>query len=172
MVRTFKVNGRLHEVEVDPDERLVDMLRRKLGLIGVRESCGEGQCGSCTVLLDGEPVTSCLMLALQAEGREITTIEGLGSGGRLDPIQESFIEKGGYQCGFCTPGVILTAKAFLKRNPDPTVEEVSRAISGNICRCGAYPYIIEAIMDAARKLKEPAGATGSEPGGDKNEQDE
>jgi aerobic carbon-monoxide dehydrogenase small subunit len=153
MLKTFHVNGQLHEVDVDPDERLSDMLRNKLGLIGVRESCGEGECGTCTILVDGIPKTSCLMLAMQAEGREITTIEGLGTRQQLHPIQESFIEKQGFQCGFCTPGMILTTKAFLEKNPNPTAEEASQAISGSICRCGAYPYIVESVLDASEKLK-------------------
>lgn len=152
MLITFKVNGQLHEVDVNPDERLVDMLRNKLGLIGVREWCGHGECGSCTILMDGKPVTSCLMLAMGAEGKEITTIEGVGTPEQLHPIQKSFTEKRAFQCGFCTPGFIMTVKALLNRNPDPTAEDVSRAVSGNICRCGAYPFIVEAIMDAARKL--------------------
>lgn len=153
MLKSFKVNGKLHEVDVNSDERLSDMLRNKLGLIGVRVSCSEGECGSCTILIDGKPVTSCMMLAMQAEGKEITTIEGLGTPEQLHPIQESFIEKQGFQCGFCTPGFIMTTKAYLERNPDPTPEEASQAISGSICRCGAYPYIVEAVMDAAQKLK-------------------
>jgi len=109
----LNVNGQLYELEVKPHEMLSEVLRNKLGLIGVRVSCGEGECGSCTVLLDGKPVTSCLMLALQTEGKEITTIEGLGTDEKLHPIQEAFIEEQGFQCGFCTPGVILSSKAFL-----------------------------------------------------------
>jgi carbon-monoxide dehydrogenase small subunit len=146
------VNGQAHELEIEPHETLSQVLRNKLGLHGVRVSCTEGECGSCTVLLDGEPVTSCLMLALQAEGKEITTIEGLGTEENLHPIQEAFIEEQGYQCGFCTPGIILSTKAFLERNPNPSVSEVASALSGHICRCGAYVHIARSVMNAAKKM--------------------
>ncbi len=148
------VNGRAHEVDAEPQEALSDVLRSRLGLYGVRVSCGEGECGSCTVLIDGKPVTACLMLALQAEGRPITTIEGLGAYDKLHPIQEAFIEEQGFQCGFCTPGNIMIAKALLAENPNPEEAEVANAISGNICRCGAYPYIVKSVLTAARKLRE------------------
>jgi aerobic-type carbon monoxide dehydrogenase small subunit (CoxS/CutS family) len=147
------VNGQVHELEIEPHETLSQVLRNKLGLHGVRVSCTEGECGSCTVLLDGEPVTSCLMLALQAEGKEITTIEGLGTEENLHPIQEAFIEEQGYQCGFCTPGIILSTKAFLKKNPNPSVSEVASALSGNICRCGAYVHIARSVLNAAKKME-------------------
>lgn len=148
----LKVNGKIHEVEIEPHETLANVLRKKLDFRGVRIYCEEGECGSCTVLLEGKPVTSCLMLAMQAEGREITTIEGLGTEENLHPIQEAFIEEQGFQCGFCTPGIILSTKNLLEENPKPTPSEVSVALSGHICRCGAYPHIIKAVMNAAQKL--------------------
>ncbi len=154
----LRVNGRVHEVEIEPHERLSDVLRQKLGLYGVRVSCAEGECGSCTVLMDGRPVTACLVLAKKAEGREITTIEGLGTPDDLHPIQEAFIEEQGFQCAFCTPGVIMATKAFLDRNPDPDEDEAAAAVSGNICRCGAYPYIVRSVLSAVRKLRERAVA--------------
>ena len=150
----LNINGRFHELEIAPDEILADVLRNKLGLYGVRVSCGEGESGSCTILLDGKPVTSCLMLAIQAEGKEIITIEGLSDGETLHPIQEAFIEEQGFQCGFCTPGIILSTKAFLEENSQPKTEEVSEALTGHVCRCGAYPYIIKSVLSAAEKLKE------------------
>ncbi len=155
MIR-MTVNGRTVDLEARPHECLSDLLRRELDLYGVRVSCSEGECGSCTVIMDGEPVTSCLVLAMQAEGREILTIEGLGTQDDLHPIQEAFIEEQGFQCAFCTPGFIMATKAFLDENPDPTEAEAAMGISGNICRCGAYPYIVKSVLNAARKLKEMA----------------
>lgn len=147
------VNGKIFKVEVEPYETLASVLRHKLDLRGVRISCEEGECGSCTVLLDGKPVTSCLMLAMQAEGKEITTIEGLGTTDNLHPIQEAFIEEQGFQCGFCTPGIILSTKALLENNSDPTPDEIASALGGHICRCGAYPHITKSVLNAANKLK-------------------
>lgn len=154
----LRVNGRNMEISDRGDRTLADALRIDLGLIGTRVSCAEGECGSCTVLMDGEPVTACLMLAPQAEGHEITTIEGLADGDKLDPVQQAFIEEQGFQCGFCTPGLIVSAKAFLKENPNPTADEVAVGMSGNICRCGAYPYIVKAVLRAADapRAKQPA----------------
>ena len=148
------VNGRVHDLEVKPHECLSDVLRGQLGLYGVRVSCSEGECGSCTVIMDGMPVTACLVLGMQAEGKEILTVEGLGNVDDLHPIQEAFIEEQGFQCAFCTPGFIMTTKAFLEENPDPTEEEAAMGVSGNICRCGAYPYIVKSVRRAAQKLKE------------------
>lgn len=145
----LRVNGELHEVQFEPHETLAEVLRERLGLRGVRVSCGEGECGSCTVLIDGQPVTSCLMLAMQAEGKEITTIEGLGNEDDLHPVQQAFIDEQGFQCGFCTPGVILSTKAFLESNPHPTEAEVATALTGHICRCGAYPQIVRSVLRAA-----------------------
>lgn len=152
----LNVNGKVYELEVESHETLAKVLRDKLGLRGVRVSCQEGECGACTVLLDGKPVTSCIMLAMQAEGKEITTIEGLGTEDELHPIQEAFIEEQGFQCGFCTPGIILSTKAFLEKNPNPTPSEAASALSGHICRCGAYPHITRAVLNAAKKLSRPA----------------
>jgi aerobic-type carbon monoxide dehydrogenase small subunit (CoxS/CutS family) len=151
---TLRVNGNVHEVEAKPHERLSDILRDRLYLLGVRVSCSEGECGSCTVLMDDKPVTACLVLAMQAEGREIITIEGLGTPEALHPIQEAYIEEQGFQCGFCTPGLIMMTKAFLEENPDPNEAQAAMGVSGNICRCGAYPYIVKSVLKAAQKLKE------------------
>jgi aerobic-type carbon monoxide dehydrogenase small subunit (CoxS/CutS family) len=154
----LKVNGRPVEISDRGDRTLASALREDLGLIGVRVSCAAGECGSCTVLVDGLPMTSCLMLAQQAEGKNITTIEGLADGDNLHPIQQSFIDEQGFQCGFCTPGLILSTKAFLEENPNPTADEVSVGMSGNICRCGAYPYIVKAVLKAAETMREAASA--------------
>lgn len=148
----LNVNGRTANLDIRPDRTLADVLRNEMGLIGVRVSCSEGECGSCTVLVDGQPCTSCLMLANQAEGHAVTTIEGIGTPDDLHPIQQAFIEEQGFQCAFCTPGIILSAKAFLEENPRPTADEIAVAMSGNICRCGAYPYIVKAVLNAAEKL--------------------
>ena len=148
------VNGQAHDLEIKGHESLSEALRKRLGLYGVRVSCNEGECGSCTVIMNGEPVTACIVLGLQAEGKEILTVEGLGNVDELHPIQEAFIEEQGFQCAFCTPGFIMTAKAFLEENPDPTPEEAAMGVSGNICRCGAYPYIVRSVLRAARKMKE------------------
>ena len=148
---TLKVNGKLHSLTVDPNTTLLQVLRQDLGLTGAKEACDSGGCGSCTVLIDGSPAYSCLVLALDAQGKDILTIEGLADDGRLHPLQEAFIEHGAVQCGFCTPGVILTAKALLDENPSPTEKEVKEAISGNICRCTGYTKIIEAILSVAKR---------------------
>jgi len=145
----IKVNGHEHEIMVEPWRTLLDVLRDDLRLTGAKEGCGKGECGSCTVLLDGEAVNSCLVFAAEVEGKEITTIEGLARDGELHPLQQAFIEEGAVQCGFCTPGVILTAKAFLDSNPRPTEGEVRRAISGNLCRCTGYDKIVRAILKVA-----------------------
>jgi carbon-monoxide dehydrogenase small subunit len=142
------VNGQRHVLEVEPNLTLVDVLRNELGLTGTKQGCGEGKCGSCTVLLDGVPVHSCLLLAVQADGAEITTIEGL-SPDEPHPLQVSFAEKGAIQCGFCTPGIILTAKALLDQNPHPENRDIKRAISGHLCRCTGYIKIIDAISSYA-----------------------
>jgi carbon-monoxide dehydrogenase small subunit len=150
----LKVNGQYYDVQIEPNEMLSDVLIKKLGLYGVRVSCSRGECASCTVLLDGNPILSCLMLAMQAEGKEITTIEGLGTYDKLHPIQEAFVEEQGFQCGFCTPGMILSTKALLERNKRPNSEEVALALSGHICRCGAYPQIIKSALKAAQKFED------------------
>ena len=146
----LRVNGEERELLIYPHRTLAEVLRQELQLTGTKQSCNEGACGSCTVLLDGMPVRSCLLLAVDVEGREITTIEGLAENGRLHPVQESFVEHYAIQCGFCTPGMILTAKALLDRVPDPTEEEIRDAISGNICRCTGYARIVQAIKAAIK----------------------
>ena len=143
------VNGQEREVKVEPRQTLLDALREDLGLTGTKEGCGNGNCGSCTVLFNGKPVSSCLVLAVEAEGQEITTIEGLSQGDKLHPIQQAFIDEGAIQCGFCTPGMVLTTKAFLDTNPHPTEFQVRQAISGNLCRCTGYDKIVRAILKAA-----------------------
>jgi aerobic-type carbon monoxide dehydrogenase small subunit (CoxS/CutS family) len=141
----FILNGGSVEVSVPPHWPLLRLLREKLGLTGTKEGCGIGECGACTVLIDGAPVHACLVLAPKVEGREVQTIEGLGTRESLHPLQQSFIEHGAVQCGFCTPGMLMSSKALLEKNPHPTKEEVKEAISGNLCRCTGYHQIIEAI---------------------------
>jgi len=147
----LKINGEIHEIAVDPWRTLLEVLREDLGLTGTKESCDLGTCGACTVLINGEPMLSCLLLAWEMEDQEILTIEGMATGGRLHALQEAFIKHGAFQCGFCTPGMILTAKALLEENPHPSEEEVRKGISGNICRCTGYTKIIEAILATASK---------------------
>jgi aerobic-type carbon monoxide dehydrogenase small subunit (CoxS/CutS family) len=146
---TLRVNGRLVQVHIEPRRTLLSMLREELGLTGAKRSCGRGECGACTVLLDGETIYSCLTLAIECEGREIRTVEGLAQGERLHPVQEAFLEVDGYQCGFCTPGQVMSAVALLEHNPHPTEEDVRREMVGNVCRCGAYPNILRAVLAAA-----------------------
>ena len=150
---SLKVNGKEHEVNVEPRETLLEVIRDRLGLTGTKLSCDMEVCGACTVLLDGRPVSSCTTLAFEARGKEVMTIEGLASDGKLHPLQEAFLEKGGLQCGFCTPGMILTAKTLLVENPDPTEEEIKEYMHGNLCRCTGYQMIVESIMAAAKKMK-------------------
>ena len=147
------VNGTRYEHTVEPRTLLSDFLRHDLGLSGTHVGCEHGVCGACTVLLDGEPVRSCLMFAVQAHGREVTTVEGLGSIDNLSPIQQSFQEAHGLQCGFCTPGILTTVKAFLEQNPDPSEEEIREALSGNLCRCTGYQHIVDAVHLAAEKMR-------------------
>jgi carbon-monoxide dehydrogenase small subunit len=145
----LKVNGRERQVEVEPRQTLLDALRNGLGLTGTKEGCGNGNCGSCTVLLNGKAVNSCLVFAVEAAGQEITTIEGLYQEGNFHPLQQAFIDEGAVQCGFCTPGMILTAKALLGSNPHPTEAQVRLAIAGNLCRCTGYDKIVRAILKVA-----------------------
>ena len=147
------VNDEPYEVFIEPRKTLAEVLRDELGLTGTKEGCSEGMCGACTVLIDGKAVKSCLVLALQAQGKKVTTIEGLAQGEYLHPLQESFIEHGAVQCGFCTPGMVLSAKAFIDECPNPTEEDVRFAIVGNLCRCTGYVKIFEAIMDVASRKK-------------------
>jgi len=144
-----KVNGHIYPVEVDSSMTLLELLRDKLELTGTKEGCSTGDCGACTVIMNKKAVNSCLVMAIRANGSEIVTIEGLGKGSRLDPIQDAFIEHGAVQCGFCTPGMIMSAKALLDEKPNPTDEEIKLAISGNLCRCTGYAQIIEAVRDVA-----------------------
>jgi carbon-monoxide dehydrogenase small subunit len=144
------VNGRTHEVSAHPAERLLDVLRERIGLTGAKEGCGTGQCGACTVLMDGRPVLACMMFVADAADREITTIEGLAPPGELHPLQRAFVDHGAVQCGFCTPGMILSAKALLDENPKPSDDEIARALAGNLCRCTGYRKILDAVRAAAR----------------------
>jgi len=150
---TLKVNGIRYTVDVKPQRTLVEVLRETLGLMGTKKSCNEGECGACTVMMDGKPVASCLVLAIDAQGKEILTIEGLSQGEKLHPIQEAFLKHGGIQCGFCTPGMVMSAKAFLDEHPKPTETEVRRAISGNLCRCTGYQQIVDSIMAGSKMMK-------------------
>ena len=154
MNRTIKltVNSEVHELSIEPRETLLEILRRRLDLTGTKLGCDQQVCGTCTVLLDGKPIKSCITLAVQANGREVTTIEGLEEpDGTLHPMQQAFIDHGAIQCGFCTPGMVLTAKAFLDENPRPTELDVRKAISGNLCRCTGYQKIVEAILAATNR---------------------
>lgn len=145
----LKVNGESYEVAVNPWRTLLEVLREDLALTGTKKGCDTGDCGTCTVILDGKSVLSCLVLAVEAAGKEVLTIEGLAQAGRLHPLQTAFIEHGAIQCGFCTPGMILSARALLEENPHPTEEEIRAGISGNLCRCTGYAKIVEAIQAAA-----------------------
>jgi aerobic-type carbon monoxide dehydrogenase small subunit (CoxS/CutS family) len=150
---TLRVNGEEREVAVLPNRTLLEVLREDLALTGTKEGCDDGVCGACTVLVDGKPVRACLLLAIQAQGREILTIEGLAEGGRLHAIQQAFVDTGAIQCGFCSPGMILTAKALLVANPHPTDGQIKHAISGNFCRCTGYNSIVKAIREASVQMR-------------------
>lgn len=145
----LKINGHVYELEIEPRRTLLHVLRNELNLMGTKESCGEGHCGTCTVVIDGEAVNSCLTLAVEAGGKEILTIEGLSEGGQLHHIQEAFVTHGAVQCGFCTPGMIMATKAFLDHNPTPSVDEIKKSLEGHLCRCTGYVQIIEAVEAAA-----------------------
>ena len=150
---SLDVNGKTYELEIEPHELLLDVVRERLGLTGAKRSCDVEVCGACTLLVDGRPVSSCTLPAFEARGKRVETIEGLAAGGKLHPLQESFIEHGGFQCGFCTPGMILAAKALLAENSNPTDEEIKHFMHGNICRCTGYKKIIESIHAAAEKMR-------------------
>ncbi|HLD47539.1 MAG TPA: (2Fe-2S)-binding protein [Desulfobaccales bacterium] len=155
MKKTVKlvINGETHILEVEHRRTLLEVIRDDLRLTGTKKMCGQGECGSCTVLMDGLAVNACLVLALDADGKKIETIEGLAQGGALHPIQEAFIEKGAIQCGFCAPGMIMTTKSLLAKNPTPTEVEIKTAIAGNFCRCTGYARIVDAIQSAAVRLR-------------------
>ena len=154
-VVTLNINDQDYEVIISPTDLLVDVIRKKIGLTGTKKGCGQGDCGSCTVLIDGKPELSCIKLAVSAVGKKITTIEGIANpDGTLHPLQEAFLDNGAVQCGFCTPGMILSSKALIDRNPTPTREEIKTAISGNACRCTGYVNILAAIEDYAKALAE------------------
>jgi carbon-monoxide dehydrogenase small subunit len=152
MIINLTVNGKEHSVQIEPHDRLLDLLRNKLRLTGAKEGCGEGECGSCTVIMDGKAVNSCTVLAYQARGSKIVTIEGLAPQGEMDVIQRAFVDNGAIQCGYCTPGMILSARALLFENSDPTEEEIRAAVGGNTCRCTGYINIIKAIKQAAKAM--------------------
>jgi len=147
------VNGESYTVAVEPRESLLDVLRDKLSLTGAKKGCNRGDCGACTIIMDGKTVNSCLVLAVEADDREVLTIEGLANKGQLHPVQEAFIQYGAIQCGYCTPGMIMSAKALLDENPNPTEEEIKRAIGGNLCRCTGYVKIVDAIKKAAESIQ-------------------
>ena len=149
---TLTVNGVAFPVSVEPHRTLLSVLRTELGVTGPKEGCDDSECGACMVLIDGRPVNSCSYLALQADGRDVTTVEGLSEDGELHPLQQAFLEQGGVQCGFCTPGMLISAKALLDQNPDPTEDEVRIALSGNLCRCTGYQKIAQAVLQAAEQL--------------------
>ena len=147
---SLTVNGGKEYLEVPSHWTLLQMLRDKLALTGTKNGCSAGECGACTVLMNGEPVNSCMVLAVEADGAELVTVEGLAQGERLDPLQEAFIEEAAVQCGFCTPGVLISARALLNRNPNPSEEEIREALVGNLCRCTGYARIVRAVQKAAR----------------------
>lgn len=157
MIIEFTLNGEKYKKNADPGKRLVDFLREDMGLTGTKEGCGEGECGACTVVLDGRAVHSCLVLAGQINGKRLLTVEGLARGGELSPLQKAFIEHGAIQCGYCTPGMLMSSAALLAENPSPTEDEVRTALAGNICRCGDYSAIIDAVLDAAERYKKEGG---------------
>lgn len=158
----FNVNNKDYTVEIEEDLRLLDLIRNTLDLTGTKEGCGEGECGACTVLMEGEVVNSCLVLAFQAEGKKIETIENLHrEDGTLHPIQQAFLEEGAVQCGFCTPGMVLSAKALLDKNPVPSKDDIRESISGNLCRCTGYNKIAEAVEKAAESLKKEESDSGT-----------
>jgi len=148
----FHVNGETYELAVEPQTTLLEVLRDHLGLTGTKEACGTGECGSCTVLIEGKPILSCLALAVDYPNKEITTIEGLSQGEKLTPVQQAFVDCGAVQCGFCTPGMILSASALLKKNPSPSENEIRKALEGHLCRCTGYNKIVEAVNTAAKRL--------------------
>ena len=151
----LNINGKARTADIDASARLIDVLRDKFGLVSVKEGCGVGECGACTILMDGEAVCSCVVPAFQADGHDIITVEGLEMNGELDVIQQSFIDCDAVQCGFCTPGMIISAKALLLKNPSPSRDEIRTALAGNICRCTGYTQIVDAVETAAERIRRP-----------------
>ncbi len=147
----LSINGETHTLEVEPHWTLLDLLRDRLGLLGTKRGCDKGDCGTCTVLVDGRPINACLYLAVRADGKAVRTVEGLESGEGLHPLQKAFLEKGAVQCGFCTPGMLMAATSLLETNPNPTEADIRRALSGNLCRCTGYQHIVEAVLSAAER---------------------
>lgn len=161
MLIQFTCNGKAVQLDIALEARVIDVLRDELGLTGTKEGCGRGECGACTILLDGKPVNACLLLAGKIAGRQIVTIEGIaGADGSLHPIQEAFLDKGAVQCGFCTPGMVLSTKALLDENGAPEVEEIEEALSGNLCRCTGYGKIVEGVLEASERLRQGSNRTG------------
>jgi aerobic-type carbon monoxide dehydrogenase small subunit (CoxS/CutS family) len=154
---TVTINGQPHDLVVESHRTLLEVVRDELKLFGAREACGMSLCGACTVLVDGQPVSSCSYLAARANGRSVTTIEGVGTPDHLHPVQRAFLDRGGFQCSFCTPGMILTTICLLEENPSPTVEDVKEYLVGNLCRCAAYSEIIDAVLSAARLVRAASG---------------
>lgn len=150
------INGTAREMDIEPDEKLLDLLRRE-GYFGVKFGCGRGECGVCTVILDGHAIQSCITFAAQAHGKSVTTVEGIGRPGRLHPIQKAILDHGAAQCGYCTPGIVCSAKALLDENPNPTEDQVRDALKGNLCRCTGYQKYVEAVLDAAERIREGSG---------------
>ncbi|HEX2227165.1 MAG TPA: (2Fe-2S)-binding protein [Candidatus Binatia bacterium] len=156
MKKTIRVtiNGRLYEEDVEPRQLLVHFLREEIGLTGAHVGCVVGECGACSILLDGKVVKSCLQLAVQADGREVTTVEGLAKDGELNPVQEAFVKNYAFQCGYCTPGMVITSHALLQSNPDPNEEEIRKALAGNLCMCTGYVQIVDAVKEAAKQMSD------------------
>jgi aerobic carbon-monoxide dehydrogenase small subunit len=150
---SLTVNGQSYQVSVDPRKTLLSLLRDQLHLTGTKEGCSTGDCGACTVIIDGDTCTSCLVLAVEADGKDITTIEGIAENAKLHPVQEALVKKGGLQCGFCTAGIIVSAVSLLEDNPNPSDEEIQRSLSGNLCRCTGYTKVIDAVRDASKTMK-------------------
>ncbi|WP_291633635.1 (2Fe-2S)-binding protein [Clostridium sp.] len=157
MILELKVNEMHYSVDVDPSKRLIDVIREDLKLKGTKEGCSEGECGACTVIMNGKAINSCMLLAVQARGCEIITVEGLEKDGELDELQKAFIEKGAVQCGFCTPGMLMSSKALLMKNPDPSDDEIRIATEGNLCRCTGYVKIVEAVKEAIKNSEVKEG---------------
>ena len=157
----LSINGLDYDVVVSPEDLLIDVLRQQLGLTGTKKGCGQGDCGTCTVLIDGKRALACLTLAIACQGKAVETIEGMEEDGKLDPIQEAFVDEGAVQCGFCTPGMIMSAKALLEENPDPSRVEIKRGLSGNLCRCTGYIRIFDAVEEAASRRQARSGKGGN-----------